>query len=33
MATQAVLVDRMIKKYYPEAVQSRKGTKGLAIPK
>nr|MDO8098875.1 peptidase [Candidatus Njordarchaeota archaeon] len=33
MAIQAVLVDRMIKKYYPEAVQSKKGTKGLAIPK
>lgn len=33
MAIQAVLVDRMVKKYYPEAVQSKKGAKGLAIPK
>jgi hypothetical protein len=33
MAIQAVLVDRMIKKYYPEAVQSKKGPKDLAIPK
>ncbi|MEM0057904.1 MAG: peptidase [Candidatus Bathyarchaeia archaeon] len=33
MAIQAVLVDRMIKRYYPEAVQSKKGAKGLAIPK
>ena len=33
MAIQAVLVDRMMKKYYPEAVQTKKGAKGLAIPK
>jgi hypothetical protein len=33
MAIQAVLVDRMVKRYYPEAVQSKKGTKGLAVPK
>jgi hypothetical protein len=33
MAIQAVLVDRMVKKYYPEAVQSKKGAPGLAIPK
>lgn len=33
MATQAILVDRIVKKYYPEAVQSKKGAKGLAVPK
>lgn len=33
MAIQAVLVDYMLKRYYPEAVQSKKGAKGLAIPK
>ncbi|MCC6019255.1 MAG: U32 family peptidase [Candidatus Verstraetearchaeota archaeon] len=33
MAKQAVLVARTVKKYYPEAVQSRKGAEGLAIPK
>lgn len=33
MAIQAVLVSRMVRKYYPEAVQSRKGSSGLAIPK
>ncbi len=33
MAIQAVLVDRMMKKYYPEAVQTKKGAKGLVIPK
>lgn len=32
MAIQAVLVDRMIKRYYPEAVQTKKGAKGLAVP-
>ena len=32
MAIQAVLVDRMLKRYYPEAVQTKKGAKGLAIP-
>jgi hypothetical protein len=32
MGTQAVLVARMVEKYYPEAKQSKKGAKGLAIP-
>jgi len=32
MAIQAVLVDRMLKRYYPEAVQTKKGAKGLAVP-
>jgi hypothetical protein len=33
MAIQAILVDRMLKRYYPEAVQTKKGAKGLAVPK
>jgi antitoxin component HigA of HigAB toxin-antitoxin module len=33
MAKQAVIVARTVKKYYPEAIQSKKGAKGLAIPK
>jgi hypothetical protein len=33
MATQAVLVDRMMKRYYPGAIQSKKGAPDLAIPK
>lgn len=33
MAIQAVLVYRMVKKHYPEAVQTKKGARGLAIPK
>jgi len=33
MAIQAVLCARTVQKYYPEAVQSKKGAKGLAIPK
>ena len=33
MGEQAVLVAQVVEKYYPEAVQSRKGAKGLAIPK
>lgn len=33
MAIQAVLVFRMVRKYYPEAVQTKKGATGLAIPK
>jgi hypothetical protein len=33
MATQAVLVDRMMKKYYPGAVQSKKSAADLAVPK
>jgi hypothetical protein len=32
MGTQAVLVSRMVQKYFPEAKQSKKGAKGLAIP-
>jgi hypothetical protein len=30
---QATLVDSMIKKYYPEAVQSKRDAKDLAVPK
>lgn len=33
MAFQAVLVVRTVQKYFPEAVQSKKGAAGLAIPK
>jgi len=33
MGIQAVLVARMVEKYFPEAKQSKKGAKGLAIPK
>ena len=33
MGTQAVLVARIVEKYFPEAKQSKKGAKGLAIPK
>jgi hypothetical protein len=33
MGTQAVLVSRMVQKYFPEAKQSKKNAKGLAIPK
>jgi len=33
MGTQAVLVVRMVEKYFPEAKQSKKDAKGLAIPK
>lgn len=33
MGTQAVLVSRMVEKYFPEAKQSKRGAKGLAIPK
>jgi len=33
MAKQAVLVYRIVKKYYPEAIQSKKGAADLAIPK
>jgi len=33
MALQAVLVVRTVQKYFPEAVQSKKGAAGLAIPK
>ena len=33
MGTQAVLVVRMVEEYFPEAKQSKKGAKGLAIPK
>jgi hypothetical protein len=33
MGIQAVLVARMVERYFPEAKQSRRGAKGLAIPK
>ena len=33
MAIQAVLVSRMVRKHYPEAIQSKKGARGLAIPR
>jgi len=33
MGIQAILVARMVEKYFPEAKQSKKGAKGLAIPK
>ena len=33
MAIQAILVSRTIEKYFSEAKQSKKGAKGLAIPK
>lgn len=32
MGIQAVLAARMVKKYFPEAKQSKKGAEGLAIP-
>jgi hypothetical protein len=33
MGIQAVLISRIVQKYLPEAKQSKKGAKGLAIPK
>ncbi len=33
MGEQAALVARTVEKYYPDATQSKKGAKGLAIPK
>jgi len=33
MGIQAVLVSRMVERYFPEAKQSKKAAKGLAIPK
>jgi len=33
MGIQAVLVARMVEKYFPEARQSERGAKGLALPK
>lgn len=33
MAEQAWLVVNMVEKYYPEAIQSRPGAKGIAVPK
>jgi hypothetical protein len=33
MGTQAVLATRMVRKYFPEGIQSKNGIKDLAIPK
>jgi hypothetical protein len=33
MVIQAVLATRMVRKYFPEGIQSKNGIKDLAIPK